>query len=528
MPPKKAPPKKISKEKKSSKDKKKDALNKATEGFKSNFKKNLTSKAYQQSLETKNTKNYVAYNPKTDTFISGNLSQIAKELKTTVPTIKSRFEKQLFKPIKDFQIYRFKDDVESVGFRKEIVKKDEDKPIKKKTPIKNKVSYEVISDKTSDNKVSKFGNKKNHFEFKFKDGVDFSDLDIMIADIVDRTIKKEKLNEDDYIRIVIVDDGLDASKGGFISTPIRRIRDFSPSILFDLLQSVQTSDETYEITNGTQFIVESVQMYVGMGHKDHYQGDINQYGLFKKSVITVTNDDTICMARAIIVGISLIEDKPRAVAGNKKENRDSNSYFKRWGNIRKGDKKGGSLQRDLAKQLHEDANVLIKSNGNDIIDLDVFAKYIKKHKGYQINMMDLNCRRVIYPDVNDDDYEPLSKDMNIYLLYNNNTKHYDLINNNLLAGFMEKSNFCHLCKKYYRRENQHTCKFKCNVCCLNDCDSIDYFQNCKMKKERPKFAFECLECCRFFATECCYNNHLKTTYKKNGDMILPVCKRIWK
>ena len=317
--PKKAP---TSKQKK--KDAKKDAIKKATSGYKSKFKRNLVSKALGQSLKTDNTKNYVAYNPQTDTFISGNISQIAKDLKTTPATIKSRFDKQLFKPIKDFQIYRFKDDVDSVNFRKEIVKKDEDKPIKKKTPIKKKVSYEVISDRTSDNKASKFGNKKNHFEFKFKDGVDFSDLDIMIADIVDRTIKKEKLTENDYIRIVIVDDNLDASKGGFISTPIRKVKDFSPKVLFDLLESVQTSDETYEITNGTQFIVESVQMYTGSGHKDNFEGDINDYAHFKKSVITITNDDTICMARAIIVGISLIQDKPKAIGPNKKENRESN------------------------------------------------------------------------------------------------------------------------------------------------------------------------------------------------------------
>tara|TARA_A100000171_G_scaffold37544_1_gene36590 strand:- start:737 stop:4729 length:3993 start_codon:yes stop_codon:yes gene_type:complete len=523
MPPKKAP---SSKQKK--KDAKKDAIKKATSGYQSKFKRNLVSKALGQSLKTDNTKNYVAYNPQTDTFISGNISQIAKELKTTPATIKSRFDKQLFKPIKDFQIYRFKDDVDSVNFRKEIVKKDEDKPIKKKTPIKKKVSYEVISDRTSDNKASKFGNKKNHFEFKFKDGVDFSDLDIMIADIVDRTIKKEKLTENDYIRIVIVDDNLDASKGGFISTPIRKVKDFSPKVLFDLLESVQTSDETYEITNGTQFIVESVQMYTGSGHKDNFDGDINDYAHFKKSVITITNDDTICMARAIIVGISLIQDKPKAIAPNKKENRESNSYYKRWENIRKGDKKGGPLQRNLAKKLHQDAMVEIKPEGNNINDLDKFAYFVKAEYGYQLNMMDLNCKRVIYPDVNDEEYEPVDKDKNIYLLYNNNTKHYDLINNNLLAGFMEKSNFCHLCKKYYRRENQHNCKFKCNVCCFADCDSINYFQSCRVKKERPKFAFECLECCRFFATECCYNNHLKTTYKKNGEMILPICKRIWK
>ena len=512
------------KQKKISKQIKKDNIKNVSDTYKSKKKKILVSKALGQSVDVKSTKNYVAYNPDTKTMISGNISKIAKALKTSPQTIKNRFEKKDFNKFKDHQIYRFNDDIASVDFRREIVKEDKDsaKPPKKKK-VKNEPSYEIISDATAKFKhKNKFGLKKNHFSLKFKDGLDVDDIDMMILELLDKVVRKEKLDEDDWISVIIVDENLDMSKGGSVSTPLMKLSDFTPSILFSLMEKISTSDEDWSMTDATTFVIQSVKNYVGSGNKDGYEGDLDNYAAFKKCIITIKNDDEICMARAIVVGLSMLIDKPQAIPPNKSIDRPSNEHHKRWEVIRKG----GGLQKEEALELHAEADVPIGPCG--LTEAYKFAEYIKFHYGYQLNIFDLCGKRIIFPDVTDDDYEPVNKDENIYLLYNNQIKHYDFINNNQISGFLEKSQFCHYCKSYYRRELEHKCKFKCSVCCLKDCDSIQYFIDCGKSKKRPEFPHECDNCCRFFATKCCYDNHKKETYKKNGDVVKSVCKRIWK
>tara|TARA_R110002110_G_scaffold119363_2_gene293847 strand:- start:252 stop:4412 length:4161 start_codon:yes stop_codon:yes gene_type:complete len=498
-------------------------INLIADKYSSKQRKILIKKSLGQSVKVKSTKNYVAYNPNTKTIVSGNISQVAKALKTSSQTIKNRFDKLTFNPIKDFQIYRFADDVGSVNFRKQILKPDVDKPIKEKIAIKKEKlpSYEIISDKQSSTKKSKFGVEKNHFALKFKNGLDVGDIDNMILELLDKTIKKEGLNGDDYIRIVLLDPNLDISKGGSVSTPLERIKDFSPQILFGLMEKIATSDADWEITDETVFVIESIKNFTGMGN-DGYTGSKDNYAFFKRSVITINNDDDICMARAIAVGLSMILDKPFAVSANRKLDRVSNLSFRNWDSIRKG----RELQTLRAIELHKKSNVPIGPCG--LSEASKFQLYLGETYGFQLNIIDLQGKRIIFPDVDEDDYNPVDKDHNIYILYNNDLQHYDCINNNQLSGFLEKTNFCHACKKFYRREGQHKCRFKCSVCCFKVCDSLDYFDACALKKERPKFAYECENCFRFFATELCYNNHLEQTKTKSGNLVKSVCERIWK
>ena len=89
----------------------------------------------------------------------------------------------------------------------------------------------------------------------------------------------------------------------------------------------------------------------------------------KNCVITVKNDDTICLARAIVT----------AYANLKPE---------RWSNtqLRNGFNSSRKLQRDQATKLHEEAQVEINDYGNDLSDIETFAKHIR----IEINIMMLN------------------------------------------------------------------------------------------------------------------------------------------
>jgi len=513
----------MAKKSKKSSPSKKDKIDKTASNYKSSFKQKLVSDAMSGGDNVKSTKYYVAYNRELNTFFEGNLSKVAKLLGSNPKTIKDRYDKQTYKNLKGFEIYRFENPEGFVKFKKHIVKPDKESSKKKEKPKEKKPSYTIISDKSKDVKSSKFGVEKNSFSLKFENGLDVKDLDIMIADLLDRVVKEQKLTENDYIRIVILDDNLDMSMGGVVSTPLIKIKNFTPKNLFNVLEKISTSDEAWEITSDSVFVVESVRNFTGMGNKDGFTGDKNDYAHFKRSVITIKNDDDMCMARAIVTGISLLVDKPNVIEPNKKIGRVGNDAYHRWRYI----SGGRNLQTELATELHSLCGVDMEG-GCGLVEASIFNEYLFDKYGFQICIFDLAGKRVVYPDINDPTYEPVERECCIYLLYNNDLKHYDLINSYKMSGFMEKTNFCHYCKSFYRRENEHSCKFKCSVCCEKVCDSIDYFHNCKLNKERPKFAYECKNCCRFFATKCCYDNHLKINYKKNGDEIKSVCDRIWK
>ena len=81
---------------------------------------------------------------------------------------------------------------------------------------------------------------------------------------------------------------------------------------------------------------------------------------------------------------------------------------------------------------------------------------------------------------------PEDDEMTIYLYYHKG--HTDLIANNRVAGFFGKENFCHKCKKTYKKKDCHKCKFKCNMCCRVDCPAIDMMNK--------KFTINCKDCNR--------------------------------
>ena len=87
----------------------------------------------------------------------------------------------------------------------------------------------------------------------------------------------------------------------------------------------------------------------------------------KNCVITVKNDDTIYLARAIVTAYA-----------NLKPERWSNTQLKNGFNSSR------KLQRDQATKLHEEAQVEINDYGNDLSDIETFAK----HLGIEINIID--------------------------------------------------------------------------------------------------------------------------------------------
>ena len=84
-------------------------------------------------------------------------------------------------------------------------------------------------------------------------------------------------------------------------------------------------------------------------------------------MITVKNDDTICLARAIVTAYANLKPK-------------------RWSNtqLKNGFYKSRKLQKVHAMKLHEEANIEINDYGNDLSEVETFAKHLR----IEINIID--------------------------------------------------------------------------------------------------------------------------------------------
>ena len=118
--------------------------------------------------------------------------------------------------------------------------------------------------------------------------------------------------------------------------------------------------------------------------------------------------------------------------------------------LKNGFNSSRKLQKDQAMKLHEEANFEINDYGNDLSDVEKFAK----HLGIEINRIDAEQFNNIVYTANKG-----SKDK-IYLLITKN--HFDVIKS--LTAFYDTPYYCHKCKKAYTKRDKHKCLSKCLSC----------------------------------------------------------------
>lgn len=145
----------------------------------------------------------------------------------------------------------------------------------------------------------------------------------------------------------------------------------------------------------------------------------------KRSIIQIKNIDTICLARAIVT----------ALASNKLLKDFTDSQLKHV-------KEGRPLQKRVAIDLHEESNVEIKEDGNNLDDLKTFENYLN----IRIIIFTSNSiEHILYSGNEIYDYQ-------IYLYLHD--EHFDVVTN--ITGFLAKRRFCKKCLISY--SEQHACK----------------------------------------------------------------------
>ena len=144
------------------------------------------------------------------------------------------------------------------------------------------------------------------------------------------------------------------------STKFNKVKDFKLSDLEQVIKILEYRDIPLEMC---KIVVQIVKIPAGKGRLYLMKDTVSR----KNCIITVKNDDTICLARAIVTAYA-------------------NLKHERWLKIqlKNGFNSSRKLQRVQAMKLHKEANVEINDYGNDLSDVESFAK----HLGIEINIID--------------------------------------------------------------------------------------------------------------------------------------------
>ena len=265
------------------------------------------------------------------------------------------------------------------------------------------------------------------------------------------------MNEKDQVRFVLRSDQLDTP----ISMPFMAAEQLTTERVFSQIERVIQSNRDFRLNDTVTIDIIHVEAPQGSGRSKRTTLNIREYLHKKGSVITIKNNDNLCLASALVVAIARIEKDPK---------------YKILINSRK------TAQQMKAMELHWAANVPFSPCG--LPEVDLFQKYLTN---YEINVVSGNHNdSIIYPpkpSINNN-VTP------IYLYLHDN--HYDVITS--MPGFLSTSYFCHKCNKPYCKNSDHLCDAMCRSC---------RSYNCVLDGN----GMVCNECERLFKNKACYDHH---------------------
>ena len=333
--------------------------------------------------------------------------------------------------------------------------------------------FKIISVQSRQNK--KFKSYTNEFKVKIlKKLDDDKDIYYIFQEIVKTVKKRRNLSNNDMLRIVIQNVELPNT----ISTKFNKVENFK---LGDLENVINILEYRAIPIEKCKIVVQSVKIPTGKGRLYLTKDTISR----KNCIITVKNDDTTCLARSIVTAMA-------------------NLHPEEWTKtqLKNGFNSSRKLQRDQAMKLHEEANVEINDYGNDLTDIEKFAK----HLDIEINIIDTEqFNSIIYTS------NKGSEDK-IYLLKTRN--HFDVIKS--MTAFYDSPYYCQECNKAYTKRDKHKCPSKCLSC----------FTYAKDRKCEGKEII-CEKCNRKFFGNRCFKNHLRNRSKIEGKMDI-VCDAVKK
>ena len=310
------------------------------------------------------------------------------------------------------------------------------------------------------------------------DNVDLLESRNRTYGIFDHLIKDvtEGMNPTDQVRFVLSSNQLQTP----IAIPFCSLEELTTEKVLSQVEKVVQSNEEFRLNTTVNIDVIRVEMPHGSGRSNRTILNIRDYLKKKGSVITITNKDDLCLARALVVSIARIEKDPRYVRIIKPES---------------------AAQRERAFDLHEAANVPLGACG--LKEVGLFQDYLVNYQIIVVSGDQDNA--IIYPPQPRTNPNP---EKSIYLYYQAN--HFDAIRS--LPGFLNKSYFCHACHKGYDVTTDHLCDGMCQSCRGIGCVIQDGGMTCN-------------ECHRLFKNQTCYDRHKQEPINGGGRT---VCEAIRK
>ena len=263
------------------------------------------------------------------------------------------------------------------------------------------------------------------------------------------------MNEKDQVRFVLRSTQLETP----ISLPFMPLRQLTPEHVFSQLERVIQSNQDFRLNDTVAVDIIHVVAPEGSGRKKRTILDIGEFLHKKRAVITIQNNDNLCLARALVTAIAKIEKDPRYKSLVKPQ---------------------GRVQERKARELHELANVPLGPCG--IPEVEMFQKHLTN---YEINILSADHDySFIYPP------KPAPSNAKPIYLYLHGG-HYDVITT--MPVFLGKVYFCHKCRRGYDHALAHRCPEMCQ-----NCHSFTCFVNDPV---------ECDQCNRRFNSKACYDRH---------------------
>ena len=159
----------------------------------------------------------------------------------------------------------------------------------------------------------------------------------------------QDMNEKDQVRFVLRSEQLDTP----ISIPFMPVEQLTAERVFSQIECVIQSNRDFRLNDTVTVDIIHVEAPQGRGRSKRTILNIREYLHKKKTVITIKNNDDLCLARALVVAVAKIENAPN------------------YRTLIRSDKR---IQEKEAKKLHVAADVPLGPCG--LPEVEMFQKYL--------------------------------------------------------------------------------------------------------------------------------------------------------
>ena len=108
------------------------------------------------------------------------------------------------------------------------------------------------------------------------------------------------MNDQDQVRFVLRSEQLDTP----ISMPFMSVAQLTPERVFSQIKRVIQSNRDFRLNDTVAVDIVHVEAPQGSGRSRRTILNIKEFLHKKKSIITITNNDDLCLARALVVAIA--------------------------------------------------------------------------------------------------------------------------------------------------------------------------------------------------------------------------------